>query len=492
MPFINYLRKMKRKFLTNLVLVIFLNLLIKPFWVFGVDRTVQNIVGAGTYGFYFSLYSFSLVLNIILDVGMTNFNNRGIARNPNLLGNYLSNIIVLKFILALAYALVCVATGIIIGYDAVQFRLLIVLIFNQVLASLILYFRSNLSGLHLFPTDSMLSVLDRSLAVIFCSLLIWGKVTDAPFRIEWFVYSQTLAYGITALVAFFIVSGKARFSFSRISRGTMKQILVYSYPFAVLILLMSFYYRIDSVMLERMLPRGMEQAGIYAQSFRILDAAGMFAFLFSGLLLPIFSRMLKKNESVGGMVHLSYTLIYIPAILLAVASLFYGREILEWLYNEHIATSARIFPVLMFGFVAISTTYIFGTLLTANGNLRELNILSLSAVFLNILLNLIFIPRMQAFGAALASLITQAYMAFSQVIISVRKLRIPFNPSFLVILFLYSGGLFLVARITKEFISNWLASALAFVVSGMLIAFAIRLLKFRSLIILFFRNEKGS
>jgi len=46
---------MKRKFITNLALVIFLNLLVKPFWIFGIDRTVQNVVGAESYGLYFSL-----------------------------------------------------------------------------------------------------------------------------------------------------------------------------------------------------------------------------------------------------------------------------------------------------------------------------------------------------------------------------------------------------------------------------------------------------
>ena len=37
---------MKRKFVINLALVLFLNLLVKPFWIFGIDRTVQNVVGA--------------------------------------------------------------------------------------------------------------------------------------------------------------------------------------------------------------------------------------------------------------------------------------------------------------------------------------------------------------------------------------------------------------------------------------------------------------
>jgi O-antigen/teichoic acid export membrane protein len=68
-----------------------------------------------------------------------------------------------------------------------------------------------------------------------------------------------------------------------------------SFPYALLVLLMTVYGRVDSVVIERVLPNGGEAAGIYAQAFRLLDAANMFPFLFAGLLLPIFSRMIKEG-----------------------------------------------------------------------------------------------------------------------------------------------------------------------------------------------------
>ena len=76
---------MRKKFIINLAFLLLLNLLIKPFWIFGVERSVQNIVGSAEFGFYFSLFNFSLLLNIILDLGITNFNNRNISQNPQLL-----------------------------------------------------------------------------------------------------------------------------------------------------------------------------------------------------------------------------------------------------------------------------------------------------------------------------------------------------------------------------------------------------------------------
>ena len=196
---------MKRKFVTNLALVLFLNLLVKPFWIFGIDRTVQNVVGASGYGFYFSLFSLSLLLNIFLDLGITNFNNRSIAREPEKLPGFFSRIVGLKFVLALFYAAVCLLAGWVLGYDRSQFSMLWVLILNQFLASFVLYLRSNISGLHYFRTDSFISVLDRTLAIIFCGILLWGNVTHQTFRIEWFVYAQTTAYGLTAMVTFGIV-----------------------------------------------------------------------------------------------------------------------------------------------------------------------------------------------------------------------------------------------------------------------------------------------
>ena len=76
---------MKKKFLSNLLLLVLLNILIKPFWFFGIEVAVQNRVGEEMYGLYFSLFNFAFILNILLDIGITNYNNRAVAREHDLL-----------------------------------------------------------------------------------------------------------------------------------------------------------------------------------------------------------------------------------------------------------------------------------------------------------------------------------------------------------------------------------------------------------------------
>ncbi len=473
---------MKRKFVTNLALVLFLNILVKPFWLFGIDRTVQNVVGADIYGFYFSLFSFSILLNILLDLGITNYNNRNIARHPDRLSVNFSSIVGLKFLLAILYAAVCLAVGLLLGYREEHFRLLWILVLNQFLASFILYLRSNISGLHFFRTDSLISVLDRSLVILICGVLLWGNVTDRVFRIEWFIYAQTAAYTITAMVAFLIVLYRSGHFRLRIDLRKFVSILRESYPFAVLIFLMFVYYRIDSVLLERMLVNGKQQVGIYAQSFRILDAAFMFASLFAGLLLPIFSRMLKNREPVEGMVSLSLTLILIPSLMLAAIGIFYSKEVIGLLYLEHLEASSRIFPLLMIGFAFIAVSYIFGTLLTANRNLRELNLLALSAVILNLVLNLILIPRHFAYGAALSCLLTQGYVALGQVIIAVYFLKLRLAPGYILRIGLSAPLILGGAYISANFIGNWYLGMGLFIGWAGLMTFSLRLVRIGDLL----------
>lgn len=478
---------MKKKFLSNLLLLVVLNLLIKPFWFFGIEVAVQNRVGEEMYGFYFSLFNFAFILNILLDLGITNFNNRAVSRDPSRLDDHLSGIVPLKFILSVFYAIIVFTTGAIIGYSEIQFRLLAVLVLNQFLSSFILYLRSNISGLQLFRTDSLLSVFDRSLMILINGILLWSSITSEPYQIEWFVYSQTASYTITLAMVLGIVlfhSGKIRLTFNR---TVYKKILRQSYPFAILILLMSFFNRVDSVMIERLLTDGKEQAGIYAQSFRVLDALSQFAVLFAGLLLPMFSRMLKTGEKTEDLVRISSSLLLGVAVAVAVAGFFFNEEIITLMYHETALNSPAIFSILMGGFVFISLSYIYGTLLTANHNLKQLNLLAGATVVLNITLNMLLIPAYKAYGAAIASIASQAFYAIGQVIVAHRMIRLDLGLSVYGKLLLY-GVIILVGGAALHHLFNWVPAILLFILfSGItaILTGVIRPLEIRSI----FREE---
>ncbi|HOE04974.1 MAG TPA: oligosaccharide flippase family protein [Bacteroidales bacterium] len=472
---------LKKNFVINLAFLLLLNLLVKPFWIFGIERSVQNIVGAGEYGFYFTLFNFSLILQILLDMGTTNFNNRNIAQHGHMLSKYFSNIVSLKFMLAILYAVVSIGIALAIGYDLRQMSVLAVLILNQFLSSMVLYLRSNISGLQLFKTDSALSVLDRFIMIVVCSLLIWGNVTSTPMRIEWFVYAQTASYLITALVAFVLVLRHTQYFRLSFNFRFYAVFLKQSWPYALLILLMAFYNRVDSIMIERLLPDGQAQAGIYAQAFRLLDAFSMIAFLFSALLMPLFARMLGKKEPVDEIVKISSLLLIVPAILLAAVCIIYNQELMNLMYVAHTRESANILGFLMTGFVGICGTYIFGSLLTANGSLKQLNIMAASGMAFNIAVNFMMIPRFGIEGAAITSMVTQLFTMAAQAFIAVKILQLRINYLLVIRILLFFPAALGIAWLSKSLIQNWLVASTVTLCIALILAFVIRIFSFSKL-----------
>ncbi|MDY6381081.1 MAG: oligosaccharide flippase family protein [Synergistales bacterium] len=433
---------MKKFFVVNLLFMLSLNLLIKSFWILGIDRSVQNALPSGEYGVYYALLNFSYLFNIILDFGINNFNNKTIAQNTFLLKKYFARILPLKLILAGVYIVAVFVVALIGGYKSRAFNMLMWLCLFQILTYFLTYFRSNISGLLLFKTDSILSILDKSLTIIFCSILLWTSFLKEDFKVEYFVYVQVLSIFISCVVALAICLTKTGFIKLVWNKAFMLAILKYGFPFALLSLLMSFYNRIDSVFLERLLDDNGFAAGVYASGFRLVDSANMVSYLFSVILLPFFAKLIKdskllptdfvgeKNKNIKDIIKISFHLLLVLSMGFVLVSFLYSNELMTLLYNKNIEESAEVYRILCFCFIPVSTTYIFGTLLTANGSMKKLNIVAACGMVMNIVLNIILVPKYQQNGSAVSSLVSQVVTAILQVWIAIRIFNISFNAKY--------------------------------------------------------------
>ena len=419
---------MQKKLLSGLFWLLLANLLVKPLWLLGIEVGVQNAVGNEAYGFYFAVFNLSYIFNILLDLGVTNFNTRNIARHPQLIGKHLSGILGIKLCLLGLYVVVTFTVGALLGYGSQEFRLLAWLCVAQALNSLILYLRSNFEGLLLFKWDSLFSVLDRVLMIVICGCLLWGprlSVFDFHFTVFHFVYAQVAAYTLTALLALLVIGRKTHLRRIRWDRRFFLVILKKSAPFALLVLLMASYNRLDPILLRRLATDA--DAGIYAGAFRLLDALTMVCYLVSVPLLPVFSRLCREDN--GGELTGTLRLVFWPLMLFAVGSAvacsLLAEPLMQLFYHEGYAPYVPVFRVLIFGLVPIGITYIFGTLLTAGGRLRQLNLLATTTLAINIAANLLLIPRLGAVGSAWAALTAQTFMAVAQLLLAVRIYRLP-------------------------------------------------------------------
>ncbi len=470
-----------RIFLSNLAFLVFMNLIVKPFWIFGVDRSVQNTVGQEAYGVYFGLFNLAYLAHVILDFGINNFNNRAVAQEHTIIKSYFPNLMTLKFLLALLYMGICLSVAWWREYDSFQINLLLFLALNQVLLSFILYFRSNLAGLHLFKQDSIVSVTDKLLMIFIVGSLLWGSLVD-DFNILYFVYAQTVAFALTFLFSGFLVLRKIGGIQLDWQPKMWLNLLKQSYPFALITLLMSIYFRVDGVMLKELLTNGDQQAGIYAAGFRILDAVSMIGFLFGTLLLPMFSRLIAQKEKIAPLFKLSTAGLYVLATATAAIGWFYRLELMSWLYHEATPYYGEVFGYLILSFIFASSVYIFGALLASNNNMRLLNSVAFLSVLLNIGLNLSLIYTYGALGAAQATLATQMFVSIIQFFCILQIFKIPFHWGTFAKVIVFTTSAFGIAYFSQSIPIDWRFNA---VLGGgiiVLLSFLLGLLQWRGLL----------
>lgn len=399
---------MRSIFLKNLILSQGLNLIIKPMWLLVIDRMAQNLLG-NSYGEYYIVLNFTLIFNIVLDIGIQNFNNTHVASNSSFFRSNLKQLLILKLGLSFLYLILIFGIA---YFKNLPIQLLILLSLSQVLTSFTLFFRSNINGLHHYKIDSYLSVSDKFFSILIC-LAFYGF---NKINIYYFALAQLIGVSISFFIALFFNLKFFKESISEVTNSiSIKELLNKSKPYALLFALMGFYTRADVLLMDYFLKDSSYHTAIYAQSYRLLDASSMFAMLFAGLLLPMFSKQISKKEDVRPLTQTAATILVLITIVISSASFLFNESIMRFLTNykdiAQIEYVSNVFKIVMLCFIPMGFIFIFSTLLTASKDITFMIYAATVSLICNLILNSLLIPQYQAFGAAISALITQSLFA---------------------------------------------------------------------------------
>lgn len=475
---------MQKKFILNLILIIAVNLLIKPLYIFGVEINVQNTIGSIDYGMYYALFNLSFILSFILDPGITNFNNRHIAQNQHLLDKSFSNIIITKILLSIIFIASILLYGFITSLTYIEWQIISLLILGQIFNSFTLYNRSNIAGLHLFKTDTLVSITDKLFMILLCAPYFIIDGLRENMNVYTFVLFQTISFGVTAILSFYIVKQITLQFQLRFNLNKIIIILKESFPYALLTLLMLVYSKVDTVLLKELNIKGNEEVGSYAAAYRIIDAMNMIAVLFAGLLYPLFSKSIKDKVDVSKLINTSFSILVLPSIIVAIILYIHSNNIMNLLYHENTEYSSALFRNLLISFIFICNSYIFGTYLTAKGEIKTLNRIALFATTINICLNVILIPNLGASASCLIAIITFGSVTILQSLISMRYLKIRLSISKSLSFVLWLAIIILINTQLKDYISNWLFAIILGATLSIIFLFIVRLVSVKQVLML--------
>lgn len=456
--------KSPRTFYASLRLLVLLNVLIKPVWVFAIDRQVQNQVGAAEYGVYFSLLNLSIVASFLTDLGFTSFFNRQVAANDENARLNTGNFFWLKILFALIYASVVFIAAKISGVERWDIIVYVVLI--QIAASVFLFLRGIITAKQWFYTDAWLSVMDKSLMLLCCGTLLFFPFLFGRISIDIFLALQLISM-LLAVTAAFIFLIRKGISFSLKTHYLPgREIFIQALPFGLVVLLMSAHARLDAFLLERIHTNGAVEAGVYAMSYRLLDAANMLGYLVASFMLPYIAKNFAEKKELTSIVLGYRHFLLFFSIGVSCIAVFLAPWIQELLYHDKTTNAITVLQWCLPVLVSYSLIQVYGTVLTATGHIWSFCFICLGSIVINLIINLLLIPAMGAKGCCIAAIISQGFAAIATMLIvkqrvginiAIRSLLMYTFTAVVLSVFLYLGN--------QWSVNQWLLIALTAVIT---------------------------
>ena len=123
----------------------------------------------------------------------------------------------------------------------------------------------------------------------------------------------------------------------------------------------------------------------------------------------------------------------------------------------------------MLNFLPMSSIYVFGTLLTAKGSLKILNLIAFGGMAMNVSLNFFLIPKYGALGATAATLATQLFAALAHILAANRQFAFKYEWKQVIKLLAYMVTCAVVSLAVKQLPMFWMVNF----VSATLICFVV-------------------
>lgn len=396
----------RREFILNISFLLLANLLIKPVYVLFIERDFQNQAGNEAWGMYFTLFSLSMIPQILLDFGMTSYVNQKVSSERTSAFEIWKNTAWLRPLFALVFlVLYLLLAG---TYIQSQPVLLLGIAFNQILLAGILYVRAFVSGLGQYRLDSLFSVSDKLLFIVL-TLFAYPSFESQP------IYTFLSIQFISLVIPF--IAGLVWFWFKTkpgIRIGTLPAalgILSQCLPYTGIFILMVLFSRMEPVWLTWLRSDGARQSGVYAAAYRLLDAANMLGFLFAGILMPMFAHATGQKlwEQRQSLFDLAWKLMIVASALIAIPLAFQHRYVMQVLYTD---PAEDILHLTILNLIPLTINYLLSTLLTAVKEAGTMNKLFLISVCINVAGHLVATRTYGAAGAAGVALVTQIMTSF--------------------------------------------------------------------------------
>jgi O-antigen/teichoic acid export membrane protein len=362
---------------------------------------MARYLGAEDLGILSFALSFTIIIGLIGDLGLSSLTTREVSRNHSLAPKYLGNILLIKILLAIVtFGVVAIVINA-LGYSEQTIKVVYIITLSNIVTNFTQMFNSIFQAFEKFEFQSLGVVLNSVLMTAGTFFAIYKK-----FDLTYFAFIYLIVNTVILVYSYFVCQKKFLVPSLNIDWVFWEQIISESIPFWLNSVFVIIYFKIDMVMLSMMI--GDTAVGWYSASYRLIDALGFIPAVLMSTMYPVFSKFhISSRDSLEFAFKKSFKFLTIIAIPIGIGTTILAEKIIVLIYGVQYSSSVIALQILIWASVLSFINYTPATYLTSTNKQRTLMIFTFSGAILNIVLNFILIPQFSYSGAAIATVSTE-------------------------------------------------------------------------------------
>lgn len=361
---------------------------------------MSRFLGPEGLGRYTLAFTYLYVINAIAPLGLATVVTREGARNRAALPGILHNAMTLGTVASVGLTFLMLGCSQFLQYDP-DTRLALAIVSLSVLPCTI----GALQEAALIATERMghiavVNAIEYTVKVGTAAALLW-----AGYGLNTVLVCAVVGKMIGCATAAYLLARNGISTRLDYDRNIFRQLLGWAPTFLLIGVFATLYWRIDVFMLSAL--KTVEDVGLYSAAWRILELAMVLPQSLCLALYPQMAASFENNrdrmQSIGQVAMRYAFAISLPT---ALCGTILAKPILELLYSSHFGAAAVTLQVLLWSFVPYGIVRYHAYLLVAASRQRVDLLLNICMAGVNVLLNLLLIPRYSHLGAATATLLS--------------------------------------------------------------------------------------
>jgi O-antigen/teichoic acid export membrane protein len=373
-------------------------------------------LGVENYGILSFALALISILGIFADFGLNILTTREISREKSLTNKYLNNVFSLKLLQISILIVLLVLIVKILGYPTktvyVIYFMLIFLIFNTFSS----FFASIFQAYEKLEYQSIAGVLNNVLMLIGVLILIYYNYGLVTFTVLY-------AFVAGAILIYYLFILTKRFNLPlpkiRIDWDFWVPTIKTAAQFGLAGVFVTIYIWIDSVMLSFM--QGDQAVGLYNAAYRIVLLLLFIPTVVNIAIFPIMSRLYESStNSLKLIVEKYFKYMILIGLPIGVGITLLANQIIILIFGQAFIESAPALQILIWATVFTFGNAAFVQLLQSTNRQILLTKITFIGMIVNIILNLILIPKFSFIAASFNTLITEFLILAMVLIVAMR------------------------------------------------------------------------